>query len=103
MARVNKATVWARWESAKRHHPESATGELTMATRVRWLGHACLLVESDGKRLLMDPFFTGNPAAPIKAEEAAADFIIVSHGHGDHVGDAVEIAKRTGATVIANY
>ncbi len=74
-----------------------------MATRVRWLGHACLLVESDGKRLLIDPFFTGNPAAPIKAEEAVADFILVSHGHGDHVGDAVEIAKRTGAPLIANY
>lgn len=74
-----------------------------MATRVRWLGHACVLVESDGKRLLMDPFFTGNPAAPITAAEATADFLIVSHGHGDHVGDAVEIAKRTGAPVIANY
>jgi len=74
-----------------------------MATRVQWLGHACVLVESDGKRLLMDPFFTGNPAAPIKAEQAEADFIAVSHGHGDHVGDAIAIAQRTGATVIANY
>jgi L-ascorbate metabolism protein UlaG (beta-lactamase superfamily) len=54
-------------------------------------------VESDGKRLLMDPFFTGNPAAPINADEPAADFILVSHGHGDHVGDAIAIAKRTGA------
>jgi L-ascorbate metabolism protein UlaG (beta-lactamase superfamily) len=74
-----------------------------MATRVCWLGHACVLVETDGKHLLMDPFLTGNPAAAIKAEEVKADFIIVSHGHGDHVGDAVAIAKRTGATVIANY
>jgi L-ascorbate metabolism protein UlaG (beta-lactamase superfamily) len=74
-----------------------------MATRVCWLGHACVLVESDGKRLLMDPFLTGNPAAAVKAEDVKADFILVSHGHGDHVGDAVAIAKRTGATVVANY
>lgn len=74
-----------------------------MATRVRWLGHACLLLESDGKRLLIDPFLTGNPSAAIKAEEAQADFILVSHGHGDHVGDTIAIARRTGATVITNY
>jgi L-ascorbate metabolism protein UlaG (beta-lactamase superfamily) len=74
-----------------------------MATRVRWLGHACLLVESDGRRLLIDPFLTGNPAAAAKAGEVPADFILVSHGHGDHVGDAVAIAQRTGATAVANY
>jgi len=74
-----------------------------MATRVSWLGHACLLVESDGKRLLMDPFLTGNPAATVKPNDVQADFILISHGHADHVGDAIAIAKRTGATVIANY
>jgi L-ascorbate metabolism protein UlaG (beta-lactamase superfamily) len=74
-----------------------------MATRVRWLGHACLLLESDGKRVLIDPFLTGNPAAAVKPAEVAANFILVSHGHGDHVGDTVDIAKRTGATVVANY
>lgn len=74
-----------------------------MATRVRWLGHACLLCESDGLRLLIDPFLKGNPAAAIKPEEAEADFILVSHGHGDHVGDTIAIAQRTGATVITNY
>jgi L-ascorbate metabolism protein UlaG (beta-lactamase superfamily) len=74
-----------------------------MATRVRWLGHACVLIESDGKHVLIDPFLTGNPKAAVSAEQAPADFILVSHGHGDHVGDAVAIAKRTGATVIANY
>jgi L-ascorbate metabolism protein UlaG (beta-lactamase superfamily) len=74
-----------------------------MSTRVRWLGHACLLLESDGQRVLIDPFLTGNPAAAVKADEVAADFILVSHGHGDHVGDAVAIAKRTGAAVVANY
>jgi L-ascorbate metabolism protein UlaG (beta-lactamase superfamily) len=74
-----------------------------MATRVRWLGHACLLVESDGKRILIDPFLTDNPAAAVKAEQVTADFILVSHGHGDHVGDTVAIARRTSATVVANY
>ena len=49
-----------------------------MATRVRWLGHAALLIESDGKRILIDPFLTGNPAAAIKADEAQADAILVS-------------------------
>jgi len=74
-----------------------------MATRVRWLGHASLLIETDGKNILIDPFLTGNPSAAIKADQAPADFILVSHGHGDHVGDTIAIAKRTGATVIANY
>lgn len=74
-----------------------------MATRVCWLGHACVLVESNDKNILMDPFLTGNPSASAKADQVPADFILVSHGHGDHVGDAIDIAKRTGATVVANY
>lgn len=74
-----------------------------MSTRMRWLGHSCLLFESGGKNVLIDPFLTGNPKAAMKAGEVPADYILVSHGHGDHVGDAVEIAERTGATVIANY
>jgi L-ascorbate metabolism protein UlaG (beta-lactamase superfamily) len=74
-----------------------------MSTRVRWLGHACVMVESVGCKILMDPFLTGNPAAAARADEVQADFILISHGHGDHVGDAIDIARRTGATVIANY
>jgi L-ascorbate metabolism protein UlaG (beta-lactamase superfamily) len=74
-----------------------------MPTRVQWLGHACSLVESSGQRVLIDPFLTGNPAAAMTADRVQADFILISHGHGDHVGDAVAIAQRTGATVIANY
>ena len=74
-----------------------------MTTRVQWLGHSCLLFESDGQHVLIDPFLTGNPMAAAKAEKVPADFILVSHGHGDHVGDTIAIAKRTGATVIANY
>jgi L-ascorbate metabolism protein UlaG (beta-lactamase superfamily) len=74
-----------------------------MATRMRWLGHSCLLFESDGQKVLVDPFLTGNPAAPLKADDVEANFILVSHGHGDHLGDAVPLAKRTGATVVTNY
>jgi L-ascorbate metabolism protein UlaG (beta-lactamase superfamily) len=74
-----------------------------MATRVQWLGHACLLFESDGTHVLVDPFLTGNPAAATTADKVPADFILVSHGHGDHVGDAIAIARRTGATVVCNY
>ena len=66
-----------------------------MSTRVRWLGHACLLFESDGRRVLIDPFLTGNPAAATNADVVGADFILVSHGHGDHVGDTIAIARRT--------
>ena len=68
-----------------------------------WLGHATQMLEVNGTKLLIDPFFSGNPAAPITADKALADYILVSHGHGDHVGDAVSIAKRTGATLIANF
>jgi L-ascorbate metabolism protein UlaG (beta-lactamase superfamily) len=74
-----------------------------MSTRLRWLGHSALLLENDGKNVLIDPFLTGNPKAAITADEAPADLILISHGHGDHVGDAVAIAKRTGAAVATNY
>lgn len=74
-----------------------------MGTKITWLGHSTFQIKTAGKTILLDPFFTGNPSATISAEEAAADVIIVSHGHGDHVGDTVEIAKRTNALVIANF
>jgi L-ascorbate metabolism protein UlaG (beta-lactamase superfamily) len=74
-----------------------------MSTRITWLGHATFQIESAGKTLLIDPFLTGNPAASITADKVQADAIILSHGHGDHVGDAVEIARRTGAVVIATH
>ena len=74
-----------------------------MATTVTWLGHGTFAVETAGKQVLIDPFFTGNPAASTTADDVSPDFIIVTHGHGDHIGDTVEIAKRTGALVIANF
>lgn len=74
-----------------------------MGTKITWLGHASYQIETAGKIILLDPFLTGNPSASVTAEELNADAIIVSHGHADHVGDTIEIAKRTGALVIANF
>jgi L-ascorbate metabolism protein UlaG (beta-lactamase superfamily) len=74
-----------------------------MPVKVTWYGHACFSIEGGGATLLMDPFLTGNPLAPVAADEVNADYVLVSHAHGDHLGDAVPIAKRTGATVIANF
>jgi L-ascorbate metabolism protein UlaG (beta-lactamase superfamily) len=74
-----------------------------MSTGVRWLGHAAVLLEGGGRTVLIDPFLTDNPRAAISADQVAADLILISHGHGDHVGDAVPIARRTGASVATNY
>jgi L-ascorbate metabolism protein UlaG (beta-lactamase superfamily) len=73
-----------------------------MAT-VRYFGHSAWLIEGGGHRVLVDPFITGNPLAPVKAADIRCDHIVITHGHGDHVGDAIDIARRNGATVIANY
>lgn len=73
-----------------------------MAFKFTWFGHAALGVETAGHRLLIDPYFTGNPSATIGADKVEADFILVTHGHGDHLGDTIEIARRTGALVISN-
>jgi L-ascorbate metabolism protein UlaG (beta-lactamase superfamily) len=74
-----------------------------MAIELTWLGHGTWLIETAGTRIVLDPFLDENPAAPVKADEIPADFLLVSHGHFDHVADAAAIAHRTGATVVANY
>jgi L-ascorbate metabolism protein UlaG (beta-lactamase superfamily) len=71
--------------------------------RVRYLAHSAFLVECGKTKILIDPFITGNPKAPADAKSIRPDYILVSHGHGDHVGDAVEISKRCGATIIAPF
>ncbi|MEA2247423.1 MAG: hypothetical protein QOH46_1952 [Solirubrobacteraceae bacterium] len=68
---------------------------------IRYLGHSAFSLEHDGTTLLVDPFLTGNPKAAVSAEEVSADAILLTHGHGDHFGDVVGIAKRTGAAVVA--
>src|SRR3954454_6619746 len=72
-----------------------------MAADVRWLGHSAFHLSGGGADVLIDPFLTGNPKAAVSAEDVAADVILVTHGHGDHIGDTVAIAKRTGAKVLA--
>jgi L-ascorbate metabolism protein UlaG (beta-lactamase superfamily) len=71
------------------------------AVEVRWLGHAAFHLSGGGADVLVDPFLTGNPTAAATADEVPADVILLTHGHGDHLGDTVDIAKRTGATVVA--
>ena len=73
-----------------------------MTVKITWYSHACLMLESDGYKILVDPFLTGNPLAAAKADELSPDYIFVSHGHADHLGDTFEIAKRTRAVVVAN-
>jgi L-ascorbate metabolism protein UlaG (beta-lactamase superfamily) len=68
---------------------------------IRFLGHAAFELTSDGTTVLIDPFLTGNPKAAVAAQDLNADAILLTHGHGDHIGDTVAIAKRTGADVVA--
>src|SRR5450755_294153 len=68
---------------------------------VRFLGHAAFALSDGDTTVVIDPFLTGNPKAAIAAADVAATTILVSHGHADHIGDAVGIAKRTGSTVVA--
>ena len=73
-----------------------------MSYTFTYFGHGTLGLEIQGTKLLIDPFFKNNPATKTNPDELDADFLLITHGHGDHVGDAVEIALRTGAKVIAN-
>jgi len=74
-----------------------------MSIKVTWYSHACFLIDTGDAKLLIDPFLNGNPLAPVQPDKVEANYILVSHGHGDHVGDTIEIAKRTDATVISNF
>ncbi len=74
-----------------------------MPTQLTWLGHGSWLIETAGHRLLLDPFLDDSPTAPVRAADVSAEFILVSHGHYDHVADVKKIAERTGAKLIANY
>ena len=68
--------------------------------KITRLGHAAVWIEAE-KKLLIDPFLSGNPQATVAADELSPDFILLSHGHSDHLGDAIPIARRCGATIIA--
>lgn len=71
--------------------------------KLTYWSHSCFLLETSSHRLVIDPFLSGNPKAEIGPTDVNCDFVLVTHGHNDHVGDAVEIAKANEATIIANY
>lgn len=73
--------------------------------KLTWYGHSAFRIDLDDASLLIDPFFTGNPAFEGDVAEASkgVSHIVVTHGHGDHVGDTLAIAEATGATVVTNY
>src|SRR5581483_3674907 len=81
----------------------TAKGDQVADTTLTWLGHASFRLDTaDGKRIYVDPFLHGNPKCPESEQDPdRADVIALTHGHGDHVGDTVDIAKKTGATVVA--
>ncbi len=85
------------------YHPGGTTNSNRREMTFTFYGHACFAVEISGKKLLFDPFISGNSLAKdIDVNTIEADYILVSHGHGDHVADLLSIAKRTGAMVISN-
>ncbi len=71
--------------------------------KLTYLSHSAWLVETDDYIIAIDPFLEGNPTAAIKPSDVKADFIIVTHGHGDHLGDAVPMAKANNGTIITNF
>ena len=74
------------------------------AMQLTCYGHSCFAVETGGKRILFDPFITPNSlASHVKLKEIRADYILISHGHFDHIADAVELSKSTGALVVSNF
>ncbi|KJS23506.1 MAG: metal-dependent hydrolase [Clostridiaceae bacterium BRH_c20a] len=71
--------------------------------KVRFHGHACFSIEGGGSKVIFDPFLTGNPLAKVKEDQMDVDAILLTHGHSDHLGDGLSIAKRTGALIIAPF
>ncbi|KMK74544.1 metal-dependent hydrolase [Alkalihalobacillus pseudalcaliphilus] len=71
--------------------------------KVSYHGHSVVLIETKGKKIIIDPFITGNGNTDLKADEVEVDVILLSHGHNDHVGDTVELAKKHDALVVAPF
>jgi L-ascorbate metabolism protein UlaG (beta-lactamase superfamily) len=94
------------------HRRRHRVGQFTHATSrhyevmpvtITWLGHASWQLKTAEHTILIDPFLDDSPTAPVKSADVAADYILVSHGHFDHIADVAKIANRTGATVVSNY
>ena len=73
-----------------------------MSFKFTFYGHGTLGLDIQGYKILIDPFFSDNPSTKTKPEVLKPDYLLISHGHSDHVGDAIDIAKNTGAKVVAN-
>ncbi len=71
--------------------------------KLTYYGHSAFLLEIGNHRLLMDPFLSGNDKSPVKPDDVSCDYILLTHGHEDHVGDTEQIAKANKATIIANF
>ncbi|MGG6313843.1 metal-dependent hydrolase [Paenibacillus macerans] len=69
--------------------------------KITYLGHSCILVQTGKHQLIIDPFLTGNPAAGAAADEIKADYVLLTHGHSDHIADAESIARRNNAPILA--
>ncbi len=74
-----------------------------MSTKITWLGHSAFAMQTGKHHLVIDPFVDDSPSAPLSAADLKCDFLLLTHGHFDHVADAVALAQRTGAVVVANY
>ncbi len=74
-----------------------------MSITITWLGHSAFTIDIDGHQIVIDPFLTGNPLASTTPDALHPELILLSHGHGDHVGDTVDLARRTGAPVVGNF
>ena len=72
-------------------------------TKILYLGHSAVMILNESGNIIIDPFFTNNPLNPMKVSECKAKYILVTHGHSDHLGDAIEIAKNNEAKVITNF
>lgn len=71
--------------------------------KIKYFGHSAFLISSNNTNILFDPFLKNNPLSKTQPENIKADYILISHGHGDHLGDAIEIAKRNNSTIIAPF
>ncbi|WP_287960330.1 MBL fold metallo-hydrolase, partial [Acidiplasma sp.] len=72
--------------------------------KIKWLSHACWLIDFGDLRIIIDPFLTGNPKAPVRADEIKdVKYVLVTHNHFDHINDAFKIARNNNAKVIGIY